>query len=328
MHPPGLSIFWRAFAATTAALILATVLLIVTPVKISPRVALVEVLVLVAGLAVILLVDFLLLRGAFRPLERLAQRMETVDLLHPGQRLPDRHGGTIGRLVKAFNDMLDRLETERRESGGRALAAQEAERARIARGLHDEVGQVLTGVLLELDALGPSLPSERQTDLVETKGSVRQALEEVRRISRELRPEMLEHLGLVSALTELSSVLSRRSGIRIDRDFPTTLPPLTEEVELAVYRVAQESLTNVIRHANASHASIRLEQGSGSVILTVSDDGRGFPNGRAPGGHGGLTGMRERSLLVDGALAIKPGPNGGVEVRLEVPTASERTVER
>jgi two-component system, NarL family, sensor histidine kinase UhpB len=328
MHHPGLSIFWRAFAATAAALILATVLLIVTPVKISPRVALVEVVVLVAGLAVILLVDFLLLRGAFRPLERLAQRMETVDLLHPGQRLPDRHGGNIGRLVRAFNDMLDRLETERRESGGRALAAQEAERARIARGLHDEVGQVLTGVLLELDALGPSLPTERQADLLNTKGSVRQALEEVRRISRELRPEMLEHLGLVSALTELSSVLSRRAGIRIDRDFPDALPPLAEEVELAVYRVAQESLTNVIRHANASQVSIRLEQGSGSVVLTVSDDGRGFPNGRAPGGHGGIRGMRERALLVDGALAVKPGPNGGVQVRLEVPAANEQTVER
>jgi len=328
MHHPGLSIFWRAFAVTAAALILATVLLIVTPVKISPRVALVEVAVLVGGMAVILLLDFLLLRGAFRPLERLAQRMETVDLLHPGQRLPERYGGTIGRLVRAFNDMLDRLETERRESGGRALAAQEAERARIARGLHDEVGQVLTGVLLELDALGPSLPTERQADLVDTKGSVRQALEEVRRISRELRPEMLEHLGLISALTELSSVLSRRAGIRIDRDFPDALPPLADEVELAVYRVAQESLTNVIRHANASHVSIRLEQGSGSVVLTVSDDGRGFPNGRAPGEHGGIRGMRERSLLVGGALAVKPGPNGGVEVRLEVPTANEPAVER
>ena len=126
MHPAGLSIFWRAFTATAAALVLATVLLIVTPVKVSPRIALIEVVVVVAGLGLILVVDFLLLRRAFRPLERLAQRMETVDLLHPGQRLPDPRSGTIGRLVRAFNDMLERLETERRESGGRALAAQEA----------------------------------------------------------------------------------------------------------------------------------------------------------------------------------------------------------
>jgi two-component system, NarL family, sensor histidine kinase UhpB len=323
MHPSGLSIFWRAFAATAAALVLATVLLIVTPVKVSPRIALIEVLVLVAGLAVLLVLDFLLLRGAFRPLERLAQRMETVDLLHPGQRVSGPRGGAIGRVVRAFNDMLERLEQERRESGGRALAAQEAERARIARGLHDEVGQVLTGVLLELDALAPSLPAERQNDLVATKGSVRQALEEVRRISRELRPEMLEHLGLVSALTELTSVLTRQTGIQIERDFQHTLPPLTEDAELAIYRVAQESLTNVARHADAGRVRIRLETGVDSVVLTVSDDGRGFPGGRPPDGHGGIRGMRERALLVGGALAVKPGPGGGAEVRFEVPAASE-----
>src|SRR5919201_152476 len=122
MRPAGLSIFWRAFTATAAALVLATVLLIVTPVKISPRIALIEVLVLVAGLGLILVVDFLLLRRAFRPLERLAQRMETVDLLHPGQRLPDPRSGTIGRLVRAFNDMLERWPPRRPNARG-SLAA-------------------------------------------------------------------------------------------------------------------------------------------------------------------------------------------------------------
>ena len=323
MHPPGLSLFWRAFVATAAALVLATVLLIVTPVEISPRIALIEVLILLAGLGLILAIDFLLLRRAFRPLERLAQRMETVDLLRPGQRLPDSRGGAIGRLVRGFNDMLERLEAERRESGGRALAAQEAERARIARGLHDEVGQVLTGVLLELDALRPAVAGERQAELVETKSSVRHALEEVRRIARELRPEMLEHLGLVSALTELSTVLARQSGIQIERDFPQTLPQLTEEAELAIYRVAQESLTNVARHADATHVIVRLEAGLSSVVLTVSDNGRGFGNAGRPERRGGITGMRERALLVGGALAVKPGPSGGVEVRFEVAATGE-----
>ena len=323
MHPPGLSLFWRAFVATAAALVLATVLLIVTPVEISPRIALIEVLILLAGLGLILAIDFLLLRRAFRPLERLAQRMEMVDLLRPGQRLPDSRGGAIGRLVRGFNDMLERLEAERRESGGRALAAQEAERARIARGLHDEVGQVLTGVLLELDALRPAVAAERQDELVETKSSVRRALGEVRRIARELRPEMLEHLGLVSALTELSTVLARQSGIQIERDFPQTLPQLTEEAELAIYRVAQESLTNVARHADATHVIVRLEAGLSSVVLTVSDNGRGFGNAGRPERRGGITGMRERALLVGGALAVKPGPSGGVEVRFEVAATGE-----
>jgi two-component system sensor histidine kinase UhpB len=270
-----------------------------------------------------LLVEFLLLRRAFTPLDRLARRMETVDLLRPGQRLPIPSDDAIGRVVRSFNEMLDRLESERRESGSRALAAQEAERLRISRGLHDEVGQVLTAVLLELDALSPSLPESRLPELAQTKTAVRQALEDVRRIARELRPEMLEELGLVSALTELSTGFGRRTRVRVERDFDPALPPLSQEAELALYRVAQESLTNVARHATAKNALMRLEPGQDSVVLTVRDDGRGFPNGAPPERQGGgIRGMRERALLVGGALAVKPASAGGVEVRFEVPAAS------
>jgi two-component system sensor histidine kinase UhpB len=134
---------------------------------------------------------------------------------------------------------------------------------------------------------------------------------------------MLEHLGLVSALTELSTVLGRQSGIQIERDFPQPLPQLTEDAELAIYRVAQESLTNVARHAGATHVIVRLEAGLSSVVLTVSDDGRGFGNAGLPERRGGITGMRERALLVGGALAVKPGPSCGVEVRFEVAATGE-----
>jgi two-component system sensor histidine kinase UhpB len=323
MRTRRLPFFWRIFAASGLVLVAATVLLIVTPVTISANVALVEAVVLLAGLCAALLVEFVLLRRAFTPLEQLAKTMQTVDLLRPGQRVPAPAGDTIGRVVASFNDMLERLETERRESGSRALAAQEAERSRIARGLHDEVGQVLTAVLLELNALAPSLGDGRQQDLAETKTTVRRALEEVRRISRELRPEILEELGLVSALTELSSAFGRRTGLRVERDFDQALPPLSEEAELALYRVAQESLTNVARHAEAQTASIALERGPDSVVLTVRDDGRGFFDGAPPERLGGIRGMRERALLVGGELTVKPSPGGGVEVRFEVPAASE-----
>jgi two-component system sensor histidine kinase UhpB len=252
--------------------------------------------------------NLLLLRHTLAPISRLVERMRTVDLLRPGQRLVEQGGAEVVALVRSFNQMLDRLEVERRESGRRALQAQEAERRRIAAGLHDEVGQVLTGVLLGLDD-------------EETKRHVRQALEEVRRIARELRPEMLEQLGLVSALTELSRRFSEQSGIEVERRFATALPPLSEEAELAVYRVAQESLTNVARHADASRVRIELQPGARSVVLRVVDDGRGFDDEPSPNGHGGLRGMRERAVLVDGALAVKPGRDGGVEVRLEVPAA-------
>jgi two-component system sensor histidine kinase UhpB len=207
--------------------------------------------------------------------------------------------------------MLDRLEEERRQSGRRALAAQEGERRRIALGLHDEVGQVLTGVLLQLDTLGGN------ADVAETKQAVRQALEEVRRIARELRPELLDELGLVSALTELSSKFAQQSGIEVRRSFAADLPRLDRDVELAVYRVAQESLTNVARHAAARRVAISLEPGTGSVVLCVEDDGVGLPDG-AVNGSGGLRGMRERAVLAGGALTVATG-RSGVRVRLEVP---------
>jgi two-component system sensor histidine kinase UhpB len=260
------------------------------------------------ALALMLAANLVLLRHTLRPIERLVDRMRKIDLLQPGQRISEQGGVEVAELTRGFNEMLERLETERRESAQRALRAQEAERRRIAGGLHDEVGQVLTGVLLRLED-------------DETKEAVRQALEEVRRIARELRPEMLEQLGLVSALTELSRKFADSSGIRVERRFATDLPPLSDDSELAVYRVAQESLTNVARHAAASRVEIALQPGPDSVVLRIIDDGRGIP---APdpftlNGHGGLRGMRERALLVGGALAIKPARTGGVEVRLEVP---------
>lgn len=312
-----LPLYWRVFAVNAGLLTAIAVVLIVTPVTISFPIAVFEAIGVLAGLVVTIAVNALLLRHAFAPLARLAQRMETVDLLRPGQRLQVLRDDEIGSVVTTFNRMLDRLESERQESGRRVLAVQEAERVGIARDLHDEVGQVLTGVLLQLNSIAEAAP-EHEEALGEARQAVRRALDEVRRISRELRPEMLEHLGLVSALTELTSSFARVTGIALERRFASSLPKLPPEVELAIYRIAQESLTNVARHARARRVVIALEPARGSVVLRVADDGRGFAG--APVEHGGLRSMRERALLVDGALAIKSAPEGGVEVRLEVPT--------
>jgi two-component system sensor histidine kinase UhpB len=311
-----LSIYWRVFVVNVGLLGVVAVLLIVTPVTISAPIKLEQALIVGLGLLVALVANAWLLRRAVAPLERLAQRMETVDLLRRGQRLEVRRSDEIGRVVGSFNRMLDRLEGERQESARRVLAAQEAERIGIARDLHDEVGQVLTGVLLQLNVIADAAPEHRD-EIDEAKQAVRSALDEVRRISSELRPEMLEHLGLVSALTELSRSFQRASGIEVERRFEPSLPTLSDDTELAVYRVAQESLTNIARHARARHVRIGLESGPGRVVLRVVDDGRGFSG--APEENGGLRSMRERSLLVGGALAIKQAAGGGVEVRLEVP---------
>jgi two-component system sensor histidine kinase UhpB len=315
-----LPLAWRIFAINATLLAVATILLALTPVTIHASIALVEVIDLVLALLIMLTANLLLLRHTIKPIDRLVERMRTIDLLRPGQRLVERGGVEVAELVRTFNQMLERLETERRESGQRALRAQEGERLRIARGLHDEVGQVLTGVLLQLDSLARADEANRRSDLEETKQAVRQALEEVRRIAQELRPEMLEQLGLVSALTELTRKFASQSGVRVERRFAEGLPPLSDEAEIAVYRVAQESLTNVARHAQASEVEVALQPGVGSVVLRVVDNGRGLPaTAERRNGHAGLHGMRERALLVGGALAIKGGVDGGVEVRLEVP---------
>ena len=312
-----LPLYWRVLAVNAGLLTAIAVVLIVAPVTISFPIAVFEAIGVLAGLLVTIGVNAVLLRHAFAPLARLVQRMETVDLLRPGQRLHVGRDDEIGRVVAAFNRMLDRLESERQESGRRVLAAQEAERIGIARDLHDEVGQVLTGVLLQLNSIAEAAP-EHDEALAEARQAVRRALDEVRRISRDLRPEMLEHLGLVSALTELTRSFARITGVAVERRFASSLPKLPPQVELAIYRIAQESLTNVARHAQARRVVIAVEPGPDSVVLRVADDGRGFAG--TPIEHGGLRSMRERALLVDGALAIKPAPEGGVEVRLEVPT--------
>lgn len=318
MRASRLPLLWRVFAINAALLAVATLLLAVTPVTIHAPIALVEAVVLVAGLLAMLAANLLLLRPTFAPLERLVRRMRTVDLLRPGQRLVEEGGLEVAELVRGFNEMLERLEAERRESSRRALAAQEAERARVAAELHDEVGQVLTGVLLQLDSL--PLGASAAVEIDETKQAVRLALDEVRRIAQELRPAMLDHLGLPSALTELAARFEEHTGLPVERRLASSLPRLSPDGELAVYRVAQESLTNVARHARASRVELVLEPGAGSVVLRVRDDGRGFEH---PPDGGGLRGMRERAVLVGGALAVKAGPTGGVEVRLEVP-AEER----
>jgi two-component system sensor histidine kinase UhpB len=171
-------------------------------------------------------------------------------------------------------------------------------------------------VLLQLNSIAETAPTHR-VEIDRAREAVRRALDEVRRISRELRPEMLEQLGLVSALTELSTTFARASGVSVERRFDIPLPRFSPDTELAVYRIAQESLTNVARHSDAAHVWIALAHGLDSVVLRVVDDGCGF--GGVPVEHGGLRSMRERALSIGGALAIEEGAGGGVEVRLEVP---------
>jgi two-component system, NarL family, sensor histidine kinase UhpB len=302
----------------SAVLLVACLALALGPATVSSPVHPRELLALSAGLVATVGANLVLVRHAFAPLQRLTRLMHTVDPLAPGTRLhTGRAAKEVRELAEAFNDMLDRLENERRDSARRAVRAQEAERRRVARELHDELGQSLTGVLLQIDQ---AIRAPDQADLEEAREGARRTLEDMRRIARDLRPDTLVELGLPSALNALASRFTRQSGVLVDRRLDRDVVELDEDVEVVLYRVAQEALTNIARHADARHVTLELSGADDAITLTIDDDGRGVPSyvGREARG---ITGMRERALLVHGRLWVGPGPATGTRVRLEVPAA-------
>lgn len=316
-HP---SLLRRLFLANAAVVLVAGVLLIITPVTISAPVTLEQLAIIVAAVVAMLGATFVLLRRALSPLRELAALMRTVDPLDPGRRLTgvSHSDAEVATLVEAFNAMLDRLEQERRGSVRRALAAQEDERSRIARELHDELGQELTAVAMQSERAAQSAPADSQATLEEIAEATRQSIDHVRRIARRLRPEALDDLGLVNALISLCRRMGQHSGVRIESDLANTVPSMSAETELVVYRVAQESLTNAIRHAQASKITLALTTEDDQVTLLVRDDGRGI-DAPLSDDTAGVSGMRERALLIGAQLKIRSHHGAGTEVQLDVP---------
>ena len=178
----------------------------------------------------------------------------------------------------------------------------------------------MTAVLLQLKRLQTNASPEQRRQLDEAQEVVKASLDDVRRLAQELRPEVLDHLGLASALENARQQLRAAHAAAVQSNSSATCHRSSPGAELVIYRIAQESLTNVARHAQASEVLLSLERGNGSVVLRVVDDGQGFAPDHVEGG--GLRGIRERALIVGGAAAIKPGSHGGVEVRLEVPVGT------
>lgn len=312
------SLFWRIFLPNAAVLMIAWAGLAFSPAKlVSPTVAPLEFAAGLAGLVVIFAVNAIVLRRELRPIARLRALMSTADPLRPGRRIPV-HGDSaeVVELTRAFNDMLGRLERERRMSASSALEAQESERLRLARELHDEIGQSLTALLLELENAARDAPPEAAAQIEGARESARSTLEELRRIARRLRPEALDDLGLRSALTNLCERVAAQTGVECVRRIDPDLPQLAADEELAVYRIAQEAITNAIRHAEPSRIEVRVGRDNGSLALEVVDDGPGL--GAAAEGAG-LTGMRERALMIGADLEVGPGGDGGAAVRLTIP---------
>jgi len=312
---PYIPLFWRLFVPNAAVLLGAGIVLMIQPAN-------GRVLVLGGGLAVLLTVNLVLMRRAFAPLARLAGLMNAIDPLDPGRRLPALGPESeVTRLTEAFNRMLDRLETERRESGYRALVAEEAERRRVAAELHDEIGQRLTALLLQLDRLARGAPPALAEEFASTLSATKETLEGVRGLARRLRPEVLDELGLVPALRNLCDRIEEGTGLVVRRSLDPDLPPLSPDAELVIYRVAQEALTNVVRHAFAEAADVSLALRDGTVELEVRDAGVGIGAHTAEHSSGGIRGMRERALLIGARLEVVPAAKGGTDVRLHVPVA-------
>ncbi len=253
------------------------------------------------------------------PLETLIEDMEKVDLSRPAPLLPDSIDGVaeteeVERIELAFLRMLRRLEAERRRAGSAALRAQEEERARVARDLHDEVNQSLTGLLLRLEAVREAAPPELEPELAETRALANQAMQELLSLASQLRPTALDDLGLVAAIGGQVEQLER-SGLAAELSVEGEFSDLDDDVQLVAYRVAQEALSNAARHSGARRVDVRLRRAGDTVELEVGDDGSGFAFERSERGLG-IGGMRERALLIGAELTIESRPGEGTTVRL------------
>lgn len=281
----------------------------------------------IGGMLATLLVNALILRLALQPLaalERTAARVHRGDLdaRVPLSPVADRE---LDRLTRTFNAMLDAATRNRerlRAVAATALGAAEEERKRIARELHDETAQLLAALLIRIrvvkKASDPAAVSSLLDDMREQIGG---ALEGVRRFARGLRPPALDELGLIPAIE--SHVRSIRAICEIDLSLESDgdvsgLPP---EAELAVYRIVQEALSNVIRHSGALRAAVRVVREPDRLVVTIEDDGHGFnvPEVRAAGGGLGLFGMGERAAYLGGRVDVQSAPGTGTRVRAEIP---------
>jgi two-component system sensor histidine kinase UhpB len=267
-----------------------------------------------------LLANIMMLRRRFSPLETLINRLEAID---PAQGMSFDaptvgHMEEVDRLSATFRRLLGRIEAERRRSGRLVLRAQEEERKRLARDLHDEVNQALTAILLRLQALMQDAPSpEVERELSELKGLVNQAMGELLQLARQLRPSALDDHGLVPALETQIRRFGDQHGIEAALHTGGDPEDFGDDQQLVVYRVVQEALANVAKHASASRVGLTLSYMDDVVTLDVRDDGVGGASAR-PGGFG-LTSMSERIAGLHGALAIESEPGSGTAICASVP---------
>jgi two-component system sensor histidine kinase UhpB len=286
-------------------------------------------LVLIAAILTTILANNFVMRRRFAPLESLTRTMECVDLTIPGMRAQPSAGepADIARLRESFNLMISRLEAERVGTAAAVLRAQESERARVARDLHDEVNQALAAVSIRLAATADGAPPEFAEELAETQRLATQAMQELLGLARDLRPAALDDHGLLPALRTQVRLFGERFGIAATFSADGARPFLGEFEQLVVYRVVQEALSNIARHAHAGRVKVAVSGcNEPRLRVTITDDGAGFNPGRLRDGGSGLAGMRERAMLAGGRLDVRTVPGAGTTIELVVD--AKQTVSR
>lgn len=307
-------LFWRLFLANTIVMLVAIAILTLSPITISSPPNPGEWSVILIGLTILIVANAVILRHGLDPLSDLADAIGDLGSDGLPDRIPVRGAPEIAAVAVAHNRLLDQLEVERIAAARVAVRAQESERLRISRELHDDVGQTLTFLLLRLSDLRGRLSRTEAEQAGEIADVARGALDEIRALSRRLVPSSLLDLGLEPTLRSLASATEQASGVRIEVSVESGLEPQHER-DLVVFRVAQESLTNVVKHAAADSAYVTVRQDADSVHLVVADDGSGSSG---PDGIGTYS-MRERASLVGGRVDREATPGRGTTVTLTLP---------
>jgi two-component system sensor histidine kinase UhpB len=271
--------------------------------------------------------NFVVLQIAFRPLMNLGKVMSRVQSGERSLRAPQTGvDPQADQLACTLNMMLEAIDESTRQRSTQIIAAQEEERKRVARELHDETSQVLTSLLISLAVVEASVTtSEAHERIAETRTLAHQTLRAIRNLSADLRPSALDDLGLLPALRWYIKEYQQKTAIEVDFKASGIKERLAPEMETVLYRVVQEALTNVAKHAQAHKVSATLEGDGDGITATIIDDGRGFAIEKlqkAPGqerGGWGLVGMYERSQLLGGTLDVESHPGHGTTIRARIP---------
>ncbi|MBE0428297.1 MAG: sensor histidine kinase [Thermoleophilia bacterium] len=284
------------------------------------------VLFLASGVSLSILVNYLLVKLAFRPLDDVTDTMKAIRAGHRGIRVPEvRDDPQIEDLSKSLNAMLNSMEWQRRRAAASVIQAQEEERKRIARELHDETSQSLTGLVIGIRMVEEVVPdgmAEIKERLNGISDLAHSTLNEVHTMAIRLRPSVLDDLGLSAALRSYVKEFSANTGIAVDIQPLVLSQRLSPEMETVLYRVVQEALTNVARHSGASECRVLLKHKGNGIEGSISDNGQGFDSQEVMSEQGrglGLHGMKERIELVGGSLGFDTRPGHGSTIFFEVP---------